>query len=462
MIPDSGGELLLMNENNEKIENGSETSARAERIKAIRAALRDKENSEAPVAEKEAPPEEYAPKNKRSAGSGDGSRKPRRPENPGKSGKKPVKKGGKKKRKKKKKTFGQRVRGLFPEKGDSVWEVIRKIIFLASVIAIVVCGYMVSDYYLDLWRNRKANDEIVEIYNTYLPINHQDIAETTNEDGSSDRYYELMDGAKKLLDMNEDTVGFLTIPTADGTPIIALPVVQANDNEKYLDRSFKGEQSRAGALFMDWRNSFDRVRNHKLVELNSENIIIYGHNMADESMFGKLKYYERNYDYYEKHPIIQMNSNYDTYTYKIFSVMIVDALDSSDTKYDCWNRLNFSDENDFYDFVNGAKRRSMCLNDVDVLYGDQLLTLSTCNYLLDDRSRLIIMARQVRPGEDPYEGTKDSTRSENVLWPSMYYDLNPKEKYDWDKIFVPYGPEDARKEAQEALEKAEKEQSKEK
>ncbi len=451
-----------MNENNEKIENGSEASARAEKIKAIRAALRDQANSEAPAAEKEISPEEYAPHYDKKVGSGDMPRKKRRPEDPGqpgsRSGKKPVKKGGKK-RKKKKKTFGQRVRGLFPEKGDSVWEIARKIIFLASVIAIVVCGYMVGDYYLDLWRNRRANEEIVDIYNSYLPIGHQDVEIPTNDDGLPDKYYELMDGAKKLLDINDDTVGFLTIPTTDGTPIIALPVVQANDNKKYLDRSFKGEESRAGTLFMDWRNSFDRVRDHKLVELNSENLIIYGHNMADESMFGKLKYYERNYDYYDSHPIIQLNSNYETYTYKIFSVMIVDALDESDTKYDCWNRLNFTDENDFYDFVNGAKRRSMCLNDVDVLYGDQLLTLSTCNYLLDNRSRLIIMARQVRPGEDPYEGTANSTRSENVLWPSMYYDIKQNEKYDWDEIFVPYGPEDARKEALEALEKAEKKKS---
>ncbi len=385
-----------------------------------------------------------------------GPSKPKRPENSGKKpGKKPVKRGGKKKKKKKKKTFGQKVRGLFPEKGDSVLEIIRKIIFLISIIAIVVCGYLVGDYYIDLWRNRRANEEIVDIYNTYLPINHEDIQVSTNDDGLPDRYYELMDGAKKLLDINDDTVGFLTIPTIDGQPIIALPVVQANDNSKYLDRSFKGDQSRAGTLFMDWRNSFDRVRDHKLVELNSENLIIYGHNMADESMFGKLKYYERNYDYYDSHPIIQLNSNYDTYTYKIFSVMIIDAKDESETKYDCWNKLNFYDENDFYDFVNGAKRRSMCLNDVDVLYGDQLLTLSTCNYLLDDRSRLIIMARQVRPGEDPYEGTSGSTRSENVLWPSMYYDLKPNEKYDWDEIFVPYGPEEARKEALEALEESE-------
>ena len=451
-----------MNENNEKIENGPGFDSRAEKIKAIRAALQNNGNSEAPAAGNDAAPEEYAPRHERSPETGDAPRKPRRPDGSGKpagkSGKKPVKKGGKKK-KKKKKTFGQKVRGLFPEKGDSVLEIARKIIFLASVIAIVVCGYLVGDYYLDLWRNRRANDEIVEIYNTYRPIGHEEIENTTNEDGSSSKYYELMDGAKKLLDINDDTVGFLTIPTIDGQPIIALPVVQANDNSKYLDRSFKGEQSRAGTLFMDWRNSFDRVRDHKLVELNSENIIIYGHNMADESMFGKLKYYERNYDYYDSHPIIQLNSNYETYTYKIFSVMIVDAKDESETKYDCWNRLNFSDENDFYDFVNGAKRRSMCLNDVDVLYGDQLLTLSTCNYLLDDRSRLIIMARQVRPGEDPYEGTANSTRSENVLWPSMYYDLKPNEKYDWDELFVPYGPEDARK---EALEKAEKEKSKDK
>ncbi|MBR6982678.1 MAG: class B sortase [Ruminococcus sp.] len=338
----------------------------------------------------------------------------------------------KKKKKKKKKTVGQNLRGLFPEKGDSFFEVLRKIIFLISIIAIIVCGYLVADYYLDLWRNGLENNSLAELYNTY-PVNNQPADETKEE-----KYYEMLTGAKKLMDINPEVIGYMTI---EDTPV-DLPVVQASDNDKYLNINFNGEESRAGALFLDYRNHYDDVTDHHLNCENSDNLVVYGHNMGDDSMFGCLKYYYRNVDYYEKHPVIQFNSNYAAYTYKIFAFFIVDADDETDTKYDCWNKLDFADEKEFYKFVNEAKRRTLRLNDVDVKYGDKLLTLSTCNDdVLVDRGRLIVMARLVRDGEDPVKGTVGSQANPNIKWPSMYYATKKNEKYDTEAEFVPYGPE---------------------
>ena len=162
--------------------------------------------------------------------------------------------------------------------------------------------------------------------------------------------------------------------------------------------------------------------------------------MKNDEMFGSLKYYERNYDYYEAHPLIYLNSNYETYTYKIFAYFIVDAEDETETKFDCWNYLNFNSEEKFYDYVNEAKRRTLRLTNVDVKYGDPLLTLSTCNTILGDRGRLIVMARLVRDGEDPLEGTTGSVENNNIKWPSLYYNSKPNAKYDPDAEFVPYGP----------------------
>ena len=131
-----------------------------------------------------------------------------------------------------------------------------------------------------------------------------------------------------------------------------------------------------------------------------------------------------------EHPIIQLNSNYETYKYKIFAIFIVDAKDESETKYDCWNQLELDTEEEFYNLVNEAKRRTIYTNDVDVKYGDGLLSLSTCQYLLKDRSRLMIMARTIRPGEDEYEGTQNSKRNDNIKWPTMYYNSKKDEKDD--------------------------------
>ena len=350
----------------------------------------------------------------------------------------------KKKKKKKKKPLKRRIRELFPEKGDKPLEVVRKIVFLGAVGTVIVCGYMVGDYYIDLWRSRLEYQKIAESYSTYPPIYTTQPAEQ-EENG---RYYELLPGAQMLLDINDEVVGYLTIPTVDGEPIVSLPVVQAEDNKKYLNLSFKGEESRAGALFMDRRNFFDYVLDHKLAHKNSDNIVIHGHNMADESMFGTFKYYQRNPDYYGLHPIVQLNSNYDTYTYKIFAFFLIDAEDDSDTSFECWDYIDFEDEEEFYEFVNEAKKRTIRTNDVDVKYGDELLTLSTCNTLLDDeRGRLILMARKVRDGEDPYEGTQNSEANPNVKWPNFFYESSNYSqtrdgRYDPDAPFTPYGPAD--------------------
>ncbi len=445
-----------MNENNNGINESmdadslAESLARAERIKAIKNAVRNRELIEntgisqsegnikplnqvhiARKTDNERRPVSHA----REVGIPDVEIPPyeesvpvavRRPEN---------KSFGKKKKKKKK--LGRKLRGLFPEKGDSALESARKIVFMVSIAAVIVCGYMVGDYYLDLWRNNMQNKEIEEIYDIYNPDYIPDTDEV--EENIPEKYYEKLVSAQKLLDINPEIIGFMTIPTVDGEPIVKLPVMQAADNSKYLNINAKGNESRAGALFLDYRNNFDRVENHHLAVKNSDNLVVYGHNMADESMFGALKYYYRNYDYYDSHPLIYFSSNYENYAYKIFAFFMLDAEDNTETKFDCWNKLDFENEEDFYNFVNEAKRRTIRTNNIDVEYGDQLLTLSTCNTLLGDRGRFILLARKVRPGEDLYEGT-ESKENTNIKWPSYYYQIRTNERYNPDAEFVPYGP----------------------
>ncbi|MBQ8182071.1 MAG: class B sortase [Ruminococcus sp.] len=341
------------------------------------------------------------------------------------------------KKKKKKKTFKQRFLGLFPQKGDSVPEIIRKIVFLISIIAIVVCGYLVGDYYFELWQSKKVTEEVSNLYWTYETTEPATGEEHPSlepvEEGRVKPVYKLLPGAKKLLDMNKDVIGYIKI---DGTPVDNV-VLRGEDNFVYLDKKINGDENRAGELFLDWRNHFDDVDEEGHLKVaNSQNLVIYGHAMKDESMFGSLIKYRTTDGYYSDHPVIYLNSNYSHYTYKIFSVFILDAEDKSETKFDCWNKFNFQNEIDFYNFVNEAKRRNIRTNDVDVKYGDQLLTLSTCDTYLGDRGRLIIMARRVREGEDAFEGTQNSTLNPNIKWPTMYYN-SKSGKYD-PEDFVPY------------------------
>ena len=340
-----------------------------------------------------------------------------------------------KKKKKKKRTFKEKLLGFFPQKKDSIPERIRKVVFLAAIAVIIVCGYIVGDYYIDLWRSKRENEKNMDNYWSVM----DDVGAPEEDEGPDGRkIYKLLSGAKRLLEENSDVVGVIRI---EGTPVNN-PVMQADDNSKYLNRKLSGRESRAGELFLDYRNHFDEVdeEGHLICE-NSDNLVIYGHNMKDETMFGSLKYYDWYDYYYGEHPVIDLNSNYEQYKYKIFSILILDVEDESDTKFDCWNKLDFSTEEEFYEFVNEAKRRTLRLNDVDVEYGDKLLTLSTCNTVLGERGRLIIIARLVRDGEDPLAGTQNSTANPNIKWPNVYYDYKGIRKtYDPEAEFVPYGP----------------------
>lgn len=361
--------------------------------------------------------------------------------------------------KKKKKTIGQRIRGLFPQKGDGILEVLRKIIFLGACTAVLVCGGIVLNYYIDTIGTQSGYDDIEKIYN-----DEKDVRAEEPEPKEENEVWNMFPWAEKLSKQNSDLMAFITIPSnlddEDGSSdeaaedVLAYPVVQADDLDKYMHLSFTGEEARAGTLFFDNRIHFDDVVDGKLAEENSDNLVIYGHNMKTGDMFGVLQKYKDYDSFYGEHPIINLDSRYEHYQFKIFSVFIADVSDQSESAYDCWNKFNFDDEEDFYSFVNEAKRRTIRTNDVDVRYGDMLLTLSTCHSIFgeDGPGRLIIMARQVREGEDLLEGTQNSSKNTNIKWPSLYYKWNSNEEYD-EEDFVSY--EEFNKEKDEAEKDAE-------
>ncbi len=343
------------------------------------------------------------------------------------------------KKKKKRKTLARRFRELFPERGDGFLEVFRKIVFLSSSVIFVVCLGLIADYFWDNYQNALLTEDLQSMYgNDSRPEPEEPQEETrVNELGEPYEYYPLLDGAERMLEINPDVCGWIQIPGTD----LSYPILQKKDdpegNEYYLERNIYLEEARAGSIFLDFRNEFDYVIDGKMQSENSQNLIIYGHNMQDYSMFGGLKHYVNNIYYYGEHPIVELNSNYKKYQYKIFGMIIVDIDDETETRFDYWNKLDFADERDFYDYVNEIKRRTIRLNDVDVTYGDELLTLSTCNSTFSN-GRLVIFARKVREGEDPYEGTQNSTANPNVKWCNSYYQWH-KNTYDPDAEFVPYG-----------------------
>jgi sortase B len=206
-------------------------------------------------------------------------------------------------------------------------------------------------------------------------------ASASNADGKEAAQRVSVDFAA-LAAQNSDTVGWLYIP---GTKI-NYPVVQADDNEYYLSRSFKQEEASCGTIFMDYQNDLNPL---------DRNTILFGHNMGSSSslMFSQLTKFKKQ-SYWEKHQTFQFDTPDRTGTWQVLAVC---HLDVSTLEQFNFLQQDFLSDDSFLDFVQSLKARALYETHVSAPSDGRLLTLVTC-----DRSdgfgksgRLLVVAVQI-------------------------------------------------------------------
>jgi sortase B len=172
-----------------------------------------------------------------------------------------------------------------------------------------------------------------------------------------------------LINEIENYVGWITLNNTQ----INYPIVKTDNNDFYLDHGYDLEPNIAGTIFMDRRNLGNAFDDHT---------IVYGHHMKNGSMFTDLNLYlEENFFY--KHQIITFRDLYQTYEYQIFSAYYVSA-DNFILEYDINNTT-----------AEDMISRSLYPTNYQYFPGDRILTLSTCNYILNN-GRMIIHAVQIK------------------------------------------------------------------
>lgn len=211
----------------------------------------------------------------------------------------------------------------------------------------------------------------------------------------------MTDYAKMLMSQNNDSVGWLKINNTqidypvlidpgNITPNTGYGDVYVEYNEYYLKHNFNRQWTFDGNIFMDCRDNFGSDEDKQ-----SENIVIYGHNMLNGSQFGNLGLYRQD-GYYWTNPFVYLSSNYKDYEYVIVSYCITSG--NADTDFRYWDMEELDTKEDFDYYVNRIKRDQFHETGIDIKYGDKLLTLSTC-YADEDNSRFIVLARRLRDGE---------------------------------------------------------------
>lgn len=162
-----------------------------------------------------------------------------------------------------------------------------------------------------------------------------------------------------LKAVNDETVAYIKVNNTN----IDYIVVKGNDNSFYLNHNFEKKWNVAGWVFADYRNRFDGT---------DKNIIIYGHNGKDGSMFGTLEnvlnsvWYKNPENYFVT--LVTEKGNFKYRVFSSYSIIPEDYYISTD----------FGSKSEFNGFVNVLKSRSVYDYGVEVSGEDNILTLSSC------------------------------------------------------------------------------------
>ena len=239
--------------------------------------------------------------------------------------------------------------------------ILNLVIYIMLLSILLYSGIKIYKWYKDKTNNNKIAEQIRDTV----------IVEEKNEDENKE---ESKVDFNKLKEQNSDAVAWIKVNNTN----IEYPVVKGSNNSFYLNHSFDKSNNSAGWIFADYRNKFDNT---------DKNIVIYGHNMKDNSMFGSLKNI-LNSDWYDN----EENTNIILYTenekciYKVFSIYKIESEDY-------YIKTEFENSKEFEQFVNTIKKRSIKEFNTDVSKDDNILTLSTCAN--NNKYRVVLHAKKI-------------------------------------------------------------------
>lgn len=239
------------------------------------------------------------------------------------------------------------------------------------LILLLIGNLLISSYFIfkELKQNREQDYTFEELTKIVEDAKQEENSENIDID------------LKELYEINNDLVGWLKIENTN----INYPVVKSKTKNYYLRKDFYKNYSSYGTPFLA-----DNC------EVNiSDNLVIYGHHMRNQKMFGCLENY-KSQNFYKDNKIIKFYTLKEDKTikneYEIFSVFKTVVYNKNEFKY--YNYINFGNNEDFEEFIKKVKDLSLYDTEIIPKYGDEIMTLSTCEYS-NKNGRLVVMARKI-------------------------------------------------------------------
>ena len=247
---------------------------------------------------------------------------------------------------------------------------IKRIVRMILLLILVVCAIY---YCVNITKIKNIQKENKNLLN--VEINKSELKEGKN------RVTERMLQVQELSEQYPELKAWIEIKDT----VINYPVMQRNDNSFYVNHNYKKEYSKWGSLFLD--KDFDW-------SIPSSNLLIYGHNFSDGLMFADLLKY-RDEEFYNNHKTIRFTTEEEDVEYDILAVFNSRVYYKSEQNvFRYYFFVDAETEEEFDEYVNNAKKASIYKNDIQAEYGDQLLTLSTCDYSQED-GRFVVVARKI-------------------------------------------------------------------
>ncbi len=256
------------------------------------------------------------------------------------------------------------------------------IVVLCSIIALGCFGYY-GVYYYYAGKTQADYNNLSELKGSTT------LASASGTQGVTIHYTEeeeeieltVLEEYETLYNKNKRMIGWLKIEDTN----IDYPVLQTTDNIFYLDHNFEQEYDRNGSLFLDAECD--------IVHRNT-NLIIYGHHMRSGKMFGNLNKYSSE-SYYKEHPTIQFDTIYEKGTYQVMYVFRSKIYNEDEIVFKYYQFFDAVSEKEFTSNMQEMAALSLYDTGVTASFGDELLTLSTCDNSETD-GRFVVVAKRIQ------------------------------------------------------------------
>lgn len=237
----------------------------------------------------------------------------------------------------------------------------RKIINIILVAIIIVCLSIIGYKYYNYNKDDKLNSEIQDlqpVINEASDLDNNSSGENDGQDQSKEGNYVNSANEEELKSINSDYKMWIQIENTN----INYPVVQGSDNDYYLKHNFRKESNISGTVFVESANDID----------NDKNIILYGHNMRNGTMFNNITNYKEE-SFFNEDNKINIIMNNTLYEYEVFSVYVKNVSEVN-------LAIGFANEDEFINYAYNEADESLYKKDVDFSAEDNLITLVTCSY----------------------------------------------------------------------------------